>query len=58
MTLFAASCAICFAAVVLTDADDPVSSRSRSRSNLAGRRGQDEHSDCHMRTDTHLDVIT
>lgn len=37
MTLFAANCASCFAAVVLTDVDEPVSSKRRSLSNLQMR---------------------
>ena len=38
MTLFAASCASCLAAVVLTEVDEPVSRRRRSRSNLEEKK--------------------
>lgn len=34
VTLFAANCASCFAAVCLTEVEEPVSSKRRSRSNL------------------------
>lgn len=34
ITLLAANCASCFAAVFLTEVDDPVSSKRRSLSNL------------------------
>ena len=40
MTLLAASWASCLAAVVRTEADDPVSSSKRSRSNLGGRKSK------------------
>lgn len=67
MTLLAASCASCLAAVVLTDADDPVSSSNRSRSNLhwwprgSGEPSQNqnlEHSGCQNGRGTNLDVMT
>ena len=46
MTDFAASCASCFAAVVLTEVDDPVSSKSRSLSNLS-HASHTRHARCH-----------
>ena len=41
MTLFAASCASCLAAVVLTEVDEPVSRSRRSRSNLRNNMSHD-----------------